>query len=112
VKIDASTLKTEITKQGGDLNSLGGPELALAVLVTYNSTRYSKETPTASSTQGAVQGFGPGYQMESYKKASFVEKVYSERDNNLDVLGNLLFKLYGGGRFNEAIQTSVAGNLF
>lgn len=116
VKIDAGQLKAEITKQGGDLNSLGGPELALAVVVVYNNTKSSKDTPSVPQTSaltvsGASNATIPAnYEMENYKKISFAEKVNGDRDDNLYVLGDLLFKLYGDPKFNESIQTSVAGS--
>lgn len=115
IKIEYNALKAEITKQGGDLNQLGGPEFALSVMATYNA-KSGKENPSVPQTTAPTPGSPPppslsGYEMENYKKVSFADKVFNDKDNNQDVLGDLLFKLYSNPKFNDAIFTSVAGSM-
>lgn len=114
IGLDAEAVKAEIIRLKADINNLDGPEFSLACMKVYNGKLTSTSTNTTSAAEAPKKpvDYGTLETLESYKKASFAEKVYKDRENNLDVLSDILFKLYADPRFNSKITGSVTGNLY
>jgi hypothetical protein len=110
IGLDINAAKAEIVALKADINSLDGPEFSLACMKVYNKSAAAPVANVADTPKQAID-FGTLENLEKYKKVTFVERVYSDRENNIDVLSDVLFKLYSDPRFNSKIISAVTGKL-
>lgn len=117
IELEEKLIRDELTAMKADLNDLRGPELALAVLKAFNSKAPAQATQANQAEAPATSGqrakpiaavdFGKYDDMEKYKKHSYISKLTQDRDNNLETIVKILFKLHGDKKFNPAITGDI-----